>query len=42
VASPSEVTEEKRGRESFLDRLGLDAIDAMAKCRDDHVLQPVA
>jgi hypothetical protein len=31
-----------RGRESFLDRLGLDAIDRIAKCRDDLVLQPVA
>jgi mRNA-degrading endonuclease RelE of RelBE toxin-antitoxin system len=42
-SGPARVAgEEKRGRESFLDRLGLDAIDAMAKCRDAHVLQPVA
>jgi hypothetical protein len=34
--------EKKRGRESFLDMAGLDAIDGMAKCRDDLVLQPVA
>jgi hypothetical protein len=34
--------EKKRGRESFLDRAGLDAIDAMAKCRDDLDLQLVA
>jgi hypothetical protein len=34
--------ERKRSRESFLDRAGLEAINAMAKCRDGHVLQPVA
>ena len=29
-------------KESFIDRAGLDAIDALAKCRDDLVLRPVA
>ena len=34
--------ERKRDRECFLDRVAPDTITAMAKCRDAHVLQPVA